>query len=256
MMKFCKLILWLCLIFVASCSGNTNELEERIKIQAEKNDKEMSASEIKRTANYLRAWGKEDFYQKDIEEFRKTDASYFPDKNKILFVGSSSIRFWNSLQEDMSPFKVLNRGFGGAHIKHVNYHFNDIIKPYQPKAIVIFCGTNDLAALKTVDEVYDDFMEFYSLSRTALPDTKIFVIGVKPSVARLYLREEELAFNNKIKAFSLQKNNLFFIDVWQDMLNSEGNPKPELFIKDGLHINSEGYALWTRLVKPVLAKNL
>ena len=105
--------------------------------------------EIKETAVYLNEWSKEDFYQDDVDKFLEEDEANFPEEIDVLFAGSSSIRFWESLDQDMKPLKVLNRGFGGAHIAHVNYHFKDVIQRYKPKAIVFFCGTNDVTALKT-----------------------------------------------------------------------------------------------------------
>jgi len=256
MMNFNYYVLLLCFTFLASCSENFTDLENRIKIQAEKNDKEMSASEIKETASSLIAWGKKDFYQEEIEKFKAADKQLSPDPESILFIGSSSIRFWKTLKQDVSPYKIINRGFGGAHISHVNYHFDEIVKPHAPKAIVFFCGTNDIAALKSVEEVYDDFLDFYSRAKESFPDIKVFVIGIKPSLARLYLQKEELNYNAKIESLSEQDSNLFFIDVWDVMLTEEGNPNPELFIGDGLHINSQGYAIWTKLLMPILEENL
>jgi len=255
-MNIYKSTLFFTLILLTSCKENINELETRIKIQAEENNFEMSAVEIKKTALYLSKWSKEDFYTEDIDKFKSADKISFPDFGNVLFVGSSSIRFWKTLNEDMKPFKVINRGFGGSHIKHINYHFKDIVKPYKPEAIVFFCGTNDIAALKTVNEVYDDFLDFFSLVNKNLPDTKIFIIGIKPSKARLYLKDNEMELNSKLRKLSLQNNDLFFISVWDEMLTEEGLPNQNLFIEDGLHVNAEGYALWTSLVKTVLEENL
>ena len=137
-------------------------------------------------------------------EFKRLDNENFPGKGKILFTGSSSIRFWDSLEEDMEPLEILNRGFGGAQISHVIYHFEDIVKPYNPKAIVFFCGTNDLTALKTPEETVHDFKKFLSLVRTEFGNIKVYVIGIKPSVDRLYLDKEERIFNSSIKLLASQ----------------------------------------------------
>jgi lysophospholipase L1-like esterase len=36
------------------------------------------------------------------------------------------------------------------------------------------------------------------------------------------------------------------------MLGDDGKPRPELFLKDGLHMTEAGYAVWTKLILPHL----
>ena len=238
-----------------SCSSDIVELENRVKMQAEKNSIEMSFFQVKKEALYIQQWSKDDTFIDEINEFKKLDNENFPGKGKILFTGSSSIRFWESLEEDMEPLEVLNRGFGGAQISHVIYHFEEIIKPYNPKAIVFFCGTNDLTALKTPEETVHDFKKFYSLIRNQFGNIKVYMIGIKPTVDRFYLDEEEKIFNNSIKLLANEDAYLEYIDVWDSMLNEDGSRMPELYIEDGLHMNKKGYEVWTKLVRKSLLKD-
>ena len=126
-MKIKHSIALLLSVIIFSCSDDIKILEEKIQLQAEKNNTEMSKVDIKKTALYLNAWSKEDFYQEAIDEFLSQDLVNPPLKGSILFTGSSSIRFWKTLKEDMEPMQVINRGFGGAHIAHVNHHFDDVV---------------------------------------------------------------------------------------------------------------------------------
>ena len=245
-----RLSLLLFLIVAIGCSSSVSNFEDKIEARVAENNGEMSSLEIRAAAIYLDSWSKEDFYQGDIDKFKEADKGTSPAKDLILFTGSSSIRFWSTLKEDMAPHNVLNRGFGGAHIAHVNYHFNEIVKPYKPKAIVFFCGTNDLAALKSPAETFSDFKEFYSMIKKELPGTKLIVIGVKPTIAREYLIKEEKEFNNLISILALKEDLLTYVSVWDPMLTNEGKPDPSLFVEDGLHINAKGYEIWTKLVKP------
>jgi len=239
-----------------SCSDGFVELENRIKMQAKKNGIEKSFFQVKKEALYIQQWSKEDTFIDEINEFKRLDNKNFPGKGKILFTGSSSIRFWDSLEEDMEPLEVLNRGFGGAQISHVIYHFEDIVKPYKPKAIVFFCGTNDLTALKTPEETVHDFKKFLSLVRNEFGNIKVYVIGIKPSVNRLYLDEEERIFNSSINQLANDDAYLEYINVWDSMLNKDGGRMPELYIDDGLHMNENGYKVWTMLVRESLGKDL
>ena len=239
-----------------SCSDGFVKLEDRVKIHAEKNGIEKSFFQVKKEALYIQQWSKDDTFIDEINEFKRLDNENFPEKGKILFTGSSSIRFWDSLEEDMEPLEVLNRGFGGAQISHVIYHFEEIIKPYDPKAIVFFCGTNDLTALKTPEETLHDLQKFLSLIRKEFGNIKVYMIGIKPSVERFYLDEEEKIFNNSIKLLASEDAYLKYIDVWDSMLSEDGSRMPELYVEDGLHMNKKGYEVWTKLVRKSLLEDI
>jgi len=249
-----KTLLLLFFIATIGCSSSISDFEDKIKTRVAENNGEMSYLEIKRTAIYLNAWSKKDFYQGDIDKFKEADKGISPIEDLILFTGSSSIRFWSTLEEDMAPHSVLNRGFGGAHIAHVNYHFNEIVKPYKPKAIVFFCGTNDLSAFKSPKKTFKDFSKFFSMVKNELPGTKLIVIGVKPSTARKFLISEEQEFNSLISNLAEEEDLLSYVSVWNSMLTNEGNANPALFVEDGLHMNKKGYEIWTKLVKPEIDK--
>jgi lysophospholipase L1-like esterase len=238
-----------------SCSDAFIELEDRIKIQAEKNGIEKSFFQVKKEVLYVQQWRKEDVFIDEINEFKRLDSKNFPEKGRILFTGSSSIRFLDSLDKNMEPLKVLNRGFGGAQISHVIHHFEDIVKPYNPKAIVFFCGTNDLTALKTPEETVHDLKKFLSLVRNEFGNIKVYIIGIKPSVDRLYLEKEERIFNSSINLLASEDIYIEYINVWDSMLNPDGTRMPELYIEDGLHMNQKGYDIWTRLVRKSLLKD-
>ena len=238
-----------------SCSGDFVELENRVKMQAEKNGIEMSFFQVKKETLYIQQWSKDDTFIDEINEFKRLDNENFPEEGKILFTGSSSIRFWDSLEEDMEPLEVLNRGFGGAQISHVIHHFEDIVKPYNPKAIVFFCGTNDLTALKTPEETINDFKKFLGLVRNEFGNIKVYVIGIKPTVDRIYLDKEERIFNSSIKLLASDDAYLEYINIWDNMLNQDGTRMPELFIEDGLHMNKKGYEVWTKQVRETLGKD-
>ncbi len=250
-----KILTIFILLVLVGCSESFYELENRVKAQTEKTSSQKSFLQIKKDAYYFFQWGKDNTFRDEINEFKKLDAINPPEKGMILFTGSSSIRFWDSLEKDMEPLEVLNRGFGGAHISHVIHHFKEIIEPYNPEAIVFFCGTNDLTALKTPEETINDFKKFLNLVRKNFKNIKVYVIGIKPSISRLYLDEEERIYNNSISDLADEDPFLEYIDVWNSMLNEDGTRMSELYIEDGLHMNKKGYEVWTKLVREALAKD-
>src|SRR5882672_12560139 len=112
-------------------------------------------------------------WEPSIKKFEKSDRQHPPEKGGVLFVGSSSIRIWESLAEDFPAVKVLNRGFGGSEIADSTYYAGRIIVPYRPRMIVFYAGDNDLAKGKSPDRVSDDFKEFVGRVRKDLPVVKI-----------------------------------------------------------------------------------
>ena len=244
----------LIVLFLAGCSSEIKEIETRIENRLSKTNTTVSFFQLKKDAYYIYQWNKDETFRDEINEFKRLDNENFPGKGKILFTGSSSIRFWDSLEEDMEPLEVLNRGFGGAQISHVIHHFEVIVKPYNPKAIVFFCGTNDLTALKTPEETVHDFKKFLSLVRNEFGNIKVYVIGIKPTVDRLYLDKEERIFNSLVSSLASDDAYLEYINIWDPMLNQDGSRMPELFIEDGLHMNEKGYEVWTKKVRESLGK--
>ena len=127
-------------------------------------------------------------FENEIKAFEQSDKTNPPPKDAVLFVGSSSIRLWKTLEQDMPGMKVINRGFGGSQVEHSVRYADRIVLPYRPKLIVFYAGDNDIAAGKTPNRVLEDFKAFVAKVKTALPNTKILYVSIRPSVARCPMR--------------------------------------------------------------------
>jgi len=191
-----------------------------------------------------------------IEDYEASDAESPPVPGSIVFIGSSSILLWDTLAEDMAPMPVLNRGFGGSVIAHVTHFADRIVLPYQPSAIVLYAGDNDIAFGLSADCTFRDFEAFVEHVRKAAPDTPIYYISIKPSPARWGLWEDMKRANRLIEARTKTDPAIDFIDVSEAMLDEQGEPIGELFLEDGLHMNAAGYDLWTSIVRPRLAADI
>ena len=202
--------------------------------------------------NYSKGLATANYWEADIQKFEKQDKINFPKAGSILFTGSSSIRMWKTLKEDFAFTDVINRGFGGSQISDLIYFVNRIVIPYHPRHIVVYSGDNDIASGKTSEMVFNDYHKFVKMVRDSLPDTPITYIAIKPSIARWKLSEKMLEANRLIEKFSGTDPKLNFVDIFAPMIGENGNPKSELFIKDGLHLNREGYKLWRKLVMPYI----
>jgi len=191
-------------------------------------------------------------WEKDIRAFEAADQTNPPPQNAVLFIGSSNIRFWKNVQQAFPAHKVINRGFGGSEMSDAAEFAGRIAIPYHPKIVVIYSGDNDLATHKTPEQVAADFKSFAEQIHAALPDTVIVSIGVKPSPSRAKLVEQVRATDALLEAYCKANTNMVYIDDFTPMLSADGTPRPELFIKDGLHLNEQGRAIWISLIGPVL----
>jgi len=201
---------------------------------------------------------KAEFWESEIVKFEAQDAENPPAPGQVLFIGSSSFRFWGTLAEDMAPLPVLNRGFGGSNLSHATYYADRIIFPYRPAAIVLYAGDNDFSGFEpsAANDVFEDFKEFVSVVRAALPDTPIYYVSIKPSKLRWKSWPGMRDANDLISAYSDTNENVNFIDISDTILDESGALKDDVFIFDGLHLNQTGYARWTDKIKPVLMRDL
>jgi len=192
----------------------------------------------------------------DIQQFRKLDSVQPPPANAILFVGSSSFTRWTDVQNSFPGYTIINRGFGGSTLADVLRYEEDVIFKYNPKQILIYCGENDIASSDTVTAktVFNRFKTLFTEIRAVYPEVPIAYISMKPSPSRWNLREKFMSGNHLIENYLKKQKNAQFINVWKPMLGSNGKPKQELFVEDNLHMNANGYAIWQKLIQPVLVK--
>jgi lysophospholipase L1-like esterase len=190
----------------------------------------------------------------DIERFRALDAERAAIPGSVVFVGSSSIRLWDTLVRDMAPLTVVKRGFGGSRLFDAVYWADVLVTRHDPAAIVLFSGTNDLANPnpKSAREVAQLFGQFVGRVRELGCDAPIAYIAITPTPARAEFLAEVLEANRLIRDICATDDSLQFVDTAPAFLDSRGQPDPSLFVEDGLHLNPGGYAFWTARLKPVL----
>ena len=207
-------------------------------------------------ASAQKAYDRANLWEKEIAAFAEQDAKAFPRKTEVLFVGSSSIRGWRTVAEDFPKRRVLNRGFGGSHLEDVVHYAPQIVVPYKPKLIVFYAGENDLTAGKSVERVFDDYRQFVELVHKELPKTRIIFVSAKPSPSRWQLRDKFQQLNDLVRAGTEKDKRELCVDVWTPMLGPNGEPRPEIFQNDRLHMKPEGYKIWHDTLEPHINKGL
>lgn len=188
-------------------------------------------------------------FEEVIQRFKVQDRKNPPPKNAFLFVGSSSIRMWKSLAEDMAPLPVINRGFGGSQAEHVLHYLDEIVLSYRPKAIVFYEGDNDLAAGVSPEAFLARCRVFAEKVHSSLPETRIYFLSIKPSGLRYHIWPKMQQANQLLQTFAKEHEYLDYIDIGTAMHDSSGRLRQDIFLPDDLHMNARGYAIWTKIVR-------
>ena len=174
------------------------------------------------------------------------------DSNLIIFTGSSSIRFWETLADDFPKHNVINRGFGGSHMSDLQYYLEDLVIKHSPAMVFIYEGDNDIADSEEPSAILAETALVVQELQTALPDITIGLISVKPSIARWDLRSAYKRYNQLLEDMTATIDGVYFVDVWKPMLVRGRMLREDLFVEDGLHMNAAGYQIWTEAVYPYM----
>lgn len=242
-----KLLILLCL-FCASCAVKNNiatTQKDKIKIEGSIAVSHLCDSE----------W---------VHRYDKTNIATLIERAKteekqcdVLFFGSSSIRLWKSLKEDMSPLRVVNRGYGGATLRDLHYNYPTVMADYKPKCFVIYCD-NDLRTKQSINisvgELFDLYRMLFDRLEADYPNTPVYFLAIKHCKRRESIRDRQSVFNAVMKEYAERSNQVTFVDTCTELLTPEGEIDPSLFTKDNIHLNEQGYARWTKLLKPLLLK--
>lgn len=171
---------------------------------------------------------------------------------EIVFYGASNFTLWRTMEEDMMPYVVQNHGFGGSTDNDLMAYAEDFLYPYEPNIVFFQTGSNDLAEGLTVEEVIANKDKMYTLFRNHLSDATFIVMSGLPLPGRSEYWEDTKLINQELEDYCETHDNMYFIDATSTMLDAEGNFRPELFKEDGIHLNADGHALWTELMKQKL----
>lgn len=195
-------------------------------------------------------------YWYDIQNFKKQDSMHPPKQHAILFIGSSSFTKWTDVQAYFPGHAIINRGFGGSTLLDVIHYVPEVVYPYNPKQVVIYCGENDIAYSDTVTAatVLARFKILFGLIREKYHNENIVFVSIKPSPSRQKLLPLFQQANALIKQFLATEKNTTFVDVFDLMLTKDGKLLPELYVDDMLHMKPAGYAIWKKALEPVLEK--
>lgn len=192
-----------------------------------------------------------DWYEPEVRALEAARAKRQKSDEPPVFYGSSTIRLWQNLTSDLKCPDLLNLGFGGSTLAACVYFFDRLVAPENPRSLALYAGDNDLGDGCSAQEVIGFFDQMLEKVSETLQGRPFGFISVKPSPARVSIldriKEVNRSIADRIEVFG---QGAFFINVFDSMLSPVGEPRPDLFQEDGLHMNEQGYQLWTDLLQP------
>lgn len=195
-------------------------------------------------------------FENEIKNFEKQDSISMPAKGQILFIGSSSFRIWKSFAVDLAGIPAVNRGFGGSTMTDALYYFDRMVVKYEPKAVVVYEGDNDLAMGKNMEELAKEYEEFSNRLKKALPKTKLVYLAIRPSLSRIAIVEKQKQFNYWLEKYCKSEKNRYFLDMHSPFYLTDGTVMQDIFISDRLHLNEKGYQIFSSKIRSFILKKL
>ena len=207
------------------------------------------------TATYAAEYPDPERFRGAIDAFLAADAESLPARGAVVATGSSSMRGWHGrLAEDLAPLTVIPRGFGGSNMRDVRHFLDELVLRHEPRAVLLYEGDNDVAAGLEPEQILAEFDAIDAAVAERLPATRIYILAVKPSIARWQLWPTMAATNDLLKGRADNDPRLTFIDIATPMLGGDGKPLMDVFVADMLHMNGMGYDIWRDAVRPVLVE--
>jgi len=185
-------------------------------------------------------------FEQEVQKF--SEIEFADNEELVVFTGSSSVRLWENLEEDCHSAKVINTGFGGSQMSDLLYYIEKAVLRFEPIKVYIYEGDNDIFANKTPKNIIQTTKKVVEKIRTYNSKTEIYLISAKPSPSRWHFKKGYEELNVLFEAYSETEKGVFYINIWDPMLDEKGNPKSNIFVTDNLHMNREGYLIWRDVI--------
>lgn len=194
-------------------------------------------------------------YQPDINVYMEADVLQAPPMGAVLAIGSSNLLGWHpTIARDLAPLTIIPRGFGGSMMNDYIYFKDSVILNYNPRAIILYGGSNDLGHGVFPETVFAKFKELNAIIREKLPQCRIYILGPIPSPSREGFRERTDQLNALLKEAADADPLLTYVDVTTPLLDENGKARLEFFVEDQLHLNAKGYEAWAAAVRPIVVE--
>ena len=182
----------------------------------------------------------EEHFEREIAVLNRKVKQLETQEALTVFYGSSTIRLWQNMTQDLAPHQTLNLGFGGAFIHSLSYYFEHLFDGLAPKNIMLYLGGNDLTLGFDADRIVADITSFIQMIHNKFPETNIYNIAIKPSFERKSELNEISDINDGVQALSDKLPYLHQLGLYEKLMD-DNRIRRDVLLQDGLHLNEKGY---------------
>ena len=189
-------------------------------------------------------------YAKVLEAARQSP----PSPGGIICIGSSHMELWKTVAADLAPLTVHNYGVGGSRMTQAAVLFIDNLAiAFKPRAVILYEGSNDISAGSKPEVVLASFQKLHGKLHAALPETRLYVLGLVPSPGKRFEKIEDVRKTNELLRKECETQSwMKFLDTTTPLLGADGKPRAECFIPGDIHMLPAGYAVWKSVIAPVV----
>jgi hypothetical protein len=191
-------------------------------------------------------------FESAISTFERLDVKFPPPEDAIVVTGSSTIRLWGGIRNDLAPLEIISRGFGSSTADDLDFYLDRIVLVYAPRAVVIYEGDHDLQVGMTPEFILERMTSVVQRIGTALPEARLYLVSVKPSPKFFSLWPQAQVLNQMIEGLCQQTPRCTYVNTASPLLLANGKVNKALFRSDRVHLNTAGYAVWNGVLRPVL----
>ncbi len=207
---------------------------------------------FKKKINTLREFNLD--FQQEIIALKNKIISKKNKNDLLVLYGSSTLRLWKSFDKDFKNHNTLNLGFGGSSIDSMIHNFHNLFKTISPKTIVLYCGGNDLALGFSPKEIFNKLVELIKMINQKYKNIKIINIQLKPSIERVSKLTDIIFLNSMITDHFKKYDNLIQLNCFEEIIQN-GMIDKSFFLRDGLHLNRNGYELIINKLNKLLSND-
>lgn len=203
-------------------------------------------------------------YEKTAESFANQPIQ----KGLIMFYGSSGFTRWSTkydhrpLEDDIrmkdGSLACINHGFGGSTIDEGLYYYNRMVKPWEPRAIVLRFFPNDVAYGYTPAEIVNLIAMFCNWARADFPGVKLYLCDAMPHKRHMnngMWKRLAGQFNQMLKEYCDKYEDCTYVcqSAWPGFYQNPedagdyGKIRQDIWVEDEVHFTQEGYDIYREL---------
>ena len=174
----------------------------------------------------------------------------------ITQAGKDNPRLVDEVRMKDGSQACVNHGFGTSSADDLLYYYDRMVRPYKPRALVLATGGNDVGFGYTAKEVMEIEARIIDWAQADFPGIKIYCFSTDPNVKHKGEKTRGTRFRDEydelLEDYCRRRENCTYVSLVNQPFYFE-NPedvgdydkvRDDIFVKDGVHLNPKGYAMF------------